>query len=174
MFNSMALIRRTADLDINEIVVETRKSSKIKNTQILTLTSHDISEISEYDEKYRNGFQIRGKPTGIFNCHGLTFASRRTRLYDTEDLFTILKDDNYIEVEKEDVIPGDIIIYFLNNPPIFDDPQHSGIVMSKPEPPLYNYDVLSKWGCYKEVIHPYNNCPYIKECSRIRFYRIIE
>jgi hypothetical protein len=44
-----------------------------------------------------------------YNCHGLTFASRRTRIYDVQQ---VLAEDAYEHIPLNEVEPGDVIVYF--------------------------------------------------------------
>lgn len=98
----------------------------------------------------------------------MTFASRRARIYDNEDIKKILNDDDYELMGENDVLPGDIIIYYSER----GDAEHSGIVVSKPERigRLFLPKVLSKWGNFEEVIHQVNECPY--DCRFVKYYRV--
>ena len=102
----------------------------------------------------------------MYNCHGMTFASRRTGIYDDQSLFVILHEDNYIEVEAKQVLPGDVILYISPD----GDVEHSGVVVSRSQPPLFIPDVCSKWGKFAEIIHPANDCPY--SFTRPKYYRV--
>ena len=79
----------------------------------------------------------------------------------------IITDDDYKSIDEKDVLPGDIVLYYKNG-----DLEHSGIVITKPEPQKLQPSVISKWGCYCEVIHYAHDCPYSTE--DIRYYRIEE
>ena len=107
----------------------------------------------------------RTNPNPIYNCHGLTFASRRTWITDNESLHHIINDDGYKKIDLEQVLPGDIILYFSED----GDIMHSAIVISKPDNHLKIPQVLSKWGKYKEIIHVANNCPYD---FNVEYYRV--
>src|SRR6266481_7803002 len=63
-------------------------------------------------------------PCNTFNCHGLTFGSRRTWIHRPADVQKILDDDDYIEIDKTKVKPGDIAIFRKNG-----EIDHSGIVV---------------------------------------------
>ncbi len=112
--------------------------------------------------KYTNCRHRPVGPTAKFNCHGLTFASRRTRIDDTS-VDSILIEDEYQEIHYTEVLPGDIVVY--RNMDNHADPEHSGIVVE--EKPMIL--VLSKWGDAHEAIHPLNDGPY---SGAKRFYRI--
>jgi hypothetical protein len=98
----------------------------------------------------------------------MTFASRRTGIYETSEIQKILKDDQYGEVKPEDVIPGDVIIYFGDD----GDAEHSGIVLTSPQSSQLRVpQVLSKWGKFSEFIHWANQSPY--NFSLVKYFRII-
>jgi hypothetical protein len=107
----------------------------------------------------------------MYNCNGLTFASRRTQIWAPADILRILAEDGYSEVVLlADILPGDVVIYFGKA----DDPIHSGIVVGTSPPPLVVPIVCSKWANLSEVIHPFNNCPYMEDVGTrgIVFYRV--
>ncbi len=147
------------------IILQTRRGRNISNTQSGFLTNVDKSMFPDLQKKYPK-ITLRGMPNPLYNCHGLTFASRRTAIYESEELWKIIKDDDYQEIGNKDVLPGDIVLYFSDD----GDIEHSGIVVSEPDPTFKIPQVLSKWGKYSEIIHRANNCPYDK--SRIRYFRV--
>jgi hypothetical protein len=104
------------------------------------------------------------EPSRKYNCHGMTFAARRTWIANPNQVQMILIDDNYEEVAEPFVVPGDIIIYSSAG-----DIEHSGIVILRDE--LKALHVLSKWGFYHEVVHKVPDCPY-SDCERITYHRI--
>ena len=154
-----------------EIVLQTRRGndSNVRNSQINEpLSSKDLHD-SEIFKRSHNFATFRTGPCGYYNCHGLTFASRRTRIFEAADISKILYDDNYVLVDEKDVLPGDIIMYYRNG-----DPQHSGIVIYIPmqQEPIEYLKILSKWGSSHEVVHLLKDCPYYSSCDSILFYRI--
>lgn len=103
-----------------------------------------------------------------YNCHGLTFASRRTAIHEDDDIHSILYEDGYKEVDITEVSPGDVAIYYTNEGTI----DHSALVVSKPLPPLNMPVVCSKWGVIgPEVVHMLTNCPDYA-VSNIHYFRI--
>jgi hypothetical protein len=81
-------------------------------------------------------------------------------------LHKILEHDEYDVVAPEDILPGDIIIYWGQK----GDIEHSGIVVDKGDPMLKIPLIISKWGKFKELIHRANNCPY--NYINSKYYRI--
>ena len=150
-----------------DIALETREGKPIPNSQ-----SHEFSpaEIAQYAILERAWAQVefRTPPNPIYNCHGLTFASKRTGIWETAALHTILNDDGYTEVDGSEVLPGDIILYYTET----GDVEHSGIVVTTPNDQLGIPKVVSKWGRYREAVHWAHMCPY--EFSNMRYYRVTE
>jgi uncharacterized protein YijF (DUF1287 family) len=103
-------------------------------------------------------------PCRTFNCHGLTFGSRRTWIDRPADIQKILDDDDYVEVDIKNVKPGDIAIYRKNG-----EIDHSGIVVdfvqNRPR-------ILSKWAFLHEVVHFPWDCPYNE--GQVTYYRVTE
>lgn len=150
-----------------KITVQTRVGNDIPNSQ-----SHEYSRFEERQysgiESTHPNAEYRTPPNPIYNCHGLTFASKRTGIYESFVLQSVLDEDGYTEVEREQVLPGDIILYVGER----GDIEHSGIVVSKPDKHLMIPKVVSKWGKYKEVVHWANDCPY--SFANPKYYRVTE
>ena len=108
----------------------------------------------------------RSANTDMYNCHGLVFAARRTNISDTREVEKILKHDDYMVIEKESVVPGDIIVYYSDDK----DAEHSGIVIEKGMKPLYIPIIISKWGILEEYIHQANDCEY--KFANAKYYRM--
>jgi hypothetical protein len=140
----------------NSITVETRKGNRIENEQVLDeISIYEKQQEVEIVKKFP-GITLRNDSTAIYNCNGLTFASRRTRIWITSEIRKILQDDNYHKIEELKVLPGDVILYIAKN----GDIEHSGIVVSEPDRNLRIPFILSKWGNGPEIIHFATNCPY--------------
>jgi hypothetical protein len=103
-------------------------------------------------------------PSARYNCHGLTFASRRTGIYNPAQVQKILTDDGYRKLDMTDrPVCGDIAVYLEDG-----DVTHSGIVAAN----INNIPwILGKWGECHEVIHPVNHCPYHQ--SVVSYYRLM-
>ncbi len=77
------------------------------------------------------GWEVRRGPTGVYNCAGHVWASRRTAIHETEDIEAILRDDGYRVLEqKESPRPGDLVLYRLADT---DEPFHVGQVIEMRE-----------------------------------------
>jgi hypothetical protein len=147
------------------IVIQTRRGTPVSNVQEYNLTPHYLWLVKEQDNKYQEPYVFFvNNPSPYYNCHGLTFGSRRSQIWDSQEILKILKEDDYQLVENvNNVQKGDIIVYFSDN----GDVEHSGLVIDKREGlPL----ILSKWGCGKEAVHIFSMCPY--DSSTVRYYRV--
>ena len=149
-----------------KIVIQTRTGRDIFNAQSFEISASEEGGFKYYRQKYSRAI-FRSGVVPVYNCHGLTFGSRRSGIPDTSEVNHILHDDKYDNVQLADVLPGDIILYISAED---NDIEHSGMVISKPEEPFYVPWVLSKWGRGAEVIHWANHCPY--DFSLAKYYRI--
>lgn len=150
----------------DSISLETSKRRPIDNIQSNELTVWERSENARIERQWGPMVTSRSGATGIYNCHGLTFAARRTCVWEPSEIEKILEDDAYKEVQEVDVLPGDIIIYREDNGEII----HSGLVVQRPNEATFNLPlVLSKWGKGREYLHVSSQCPYN---PRYRYYRV--
>jgi hypothetical protein len=106
-------------------------------------------------------------PCNTFNCHGLTFASRRTWIHQATEVQKILDDDDYHIVDRAKVKPGDVAIFTKNG-----EIGHSGIVVEVIEllGGLRVPRILSKWARLHEVVHRPSEGPY--HDHQVTYYRI--
>ena len=152
---------------VQSICLNTSLGNEIPNDQSGEVThgetlkdSHDIHSHGV------NPSFIRLTPSVRFNCHGMVFASRRTRIEQPQLIRQILQDDGYREVNYSDIIPGDVVLYIGED----SDIEHSGVVVKAPSNSLEVPLVCSKWGKGSEVIHAFNRCPY--NHANVKYYRI--
>lgn len=111
---------------------------------------------------------LRVSPHPRYNCHGLTFASRRAAVLADTDVTLIIQEDGYRSIQTPDVLPGDVAIYFAHNGGI----DHSAIVVSKPDDLTRVPFVCSKWGVIgPEVVHLATDTTPRYDISDIRYYR---
>lgn len=149
-------------LPSSELNLHTRAENQIENEiNRSPVRPMDVVLSREYEKNYPGGKHRPVQPSRKYNCHGLTFASRRTWIWKPSEIQKILMDDDYQSVELKDVLPGDIAVYLQNG-----DPEHSGIVVEAGYVPL----ILSKWGAAHEVIHRVNDCPY--DAMQVSYFRI--
>jgi hypothetical protein len=91
--------------------------------------------------------------TALYNCVGMVFASRRTFI-DSDHLDTILRDDGFRQIAKDQMHQGDLVVYRLN-----EIAKHVGIIYEirdvavDPVHPREEIWVLSQWGENGEYLH---------------------
>ena len=145
--------------------LQTAEKNDIENEQFGAISKYELSQISSFEQQYPQA-KFKGDPTAVYNCHGMTFASKRTGIFADSEIEKILKDDKYIEIKNErEVMPGDIILYYDET-----GISHSGTVIQT-HPGDHANDlpsimVISKWAKHKEVIHNANYSPYSQGTKR--------
>lgn len=155
--------------DRRSIVLETSKGTKIDNYQIFEISQFEKNQFARYSKNNYPLAVFRNSPSPVYNCHGMSFASRRTNIDRSNDIRKILEDDQYHKIEKKYTIPGDLVLYISLED---GDIVHSATIVSA-EHAVNNISrlvVVSKWGKFREVMHDLNNCPY-KDFEK-EFYRI--
>jgi cell wall-associated NlpC family hydrolase len=145
------------------IRLQTAKGTDIPNSQQTEISRQERNWLANFLAKHRQA-EFRTGFIPRYNCHGFTFASRRTRVWDTSYIQRILDDDDYSRVETNDVKPGDIVIYYGDD----GDPTHSGIVVNN-DPPLHVPIIVSKWGNGPEVIHKFFDVPSVYGTNHLYF-----
>lgn len=153
----MAILSLTAQLNLH-----TRCENQIENEiDRRPPRAGDQMLVNDYVRQFSNATHRTTSPSRKYNCHGLTFAGRRTWVWKASEIEKILRDDEYEIVDFGKILPGDVVVYRQNG-----DAEHSGIVISTGPPPI----ILSKWGPAHEVIHRVNDCPY--NSMQLTYYRI--
>ena len=135
------------------IALETSKGTSIRNHQDSEISAFQRNWNARLPKMFPNA-RPRTQESPMYNCHGLTFACRRTRIEDTPDVHQILSDDDWRPVEIEHVLPGDVVLYLSED----GDANHSGVVVTLEEP-FHLPIICSKWGNAGEYIHRLRDCP---------------
>jgi len=147
-----------------ELRLDSRGENQIANeTSREPPRAGDELAVAAYKRDYWQAIHRTEVSSRKYNCHGLSFASRRTVIHLPEEVAKILLEDEYQRVELDDVKPGDLAIYNKGG-----DLEHSGIVIEF-NPILKISKILGKWGFCQEVVHWSNYSPYAGE---IQYYRI--
>jgi len=149
----------------SRIVVQTRKGVAIENYQSHEFSQQEKNQFRAVENRF-HPLKWRTEASPIYNCHGLTFASRRTGIFSSGAIREMIEDDGYTLIRDADVLPGDIILYIGDNGE-FD---HSGIVVHVPSEGLKIPRIVSKWGKFREAEHFANDCPY--NYGNHMFYRV--
>jgi hypothetical protein len=153
----------------DEIVVQTRLGNAIDNVQPWQYAAFEWNQLDVDREKFESlGASRVNGVCPIYNCHGLTFGSRRTQVdWSPATIAMIIRDDGFEEIADRDVKVGNVVIYYGED----GKPEHSGIVVGKHGE--FNVPLIwSKWGKGHEWVHPLGACGW--GGMTIRFYRIQE
>jgi hypothetical protein len=137
-----------------DIRLETSRRTGVDNYQGDVLSQYVLNWAERLGRKFPNAV-VRTNPSPIYNCHGLVFACRRSRIEKSISIQTVLADDKYIEIKLKNVLPGDIVIYYSND----GDPNHSGVVVEYDPQRIIIPLICSKWGNAGEFIHALTYCP---------------
>jgi hypothetical protein len=87
------------------IRLQTSKRPDIPNEQFSELSAFERNWTAELPKKHPDA-SIGERLSPMYDCHGLAFASRRTRIWDVRFIQRILADDDFREVPREQVIGG--------------------------------------------------------------------
>jgi hypothetical protein len=147
-----------------EILLATFKNNKIRNVVQPQPNEHDIRQYARFLTKYRgNSWEERKPITGIYNCAGHVWASRRTSILEPAEWEKILDEDGYRPLRRnEKPSPGDIAIYVRqDNSEIWHVARVYGSapgITSESEPfPR----IISKWGPIAgEFLHLAHDVPF--------------
>lgn len=148
----------------DKLALQTRAKADVDNWLDRTPADDGAKlQVQAFHDRYPRAQHRPVGPCFTYNCHGLTFASRRTGISTPSEITKILEHDDYMLVPLAQVLPGDVAVYYSD----LSDPEHSGIVMATtPKGPI----ILSKWGMCHEAIHLFSDCPYA--FSNVRYYRV--
>jgi hypothetical protein len=140
---------------------------EISNSQYTTVLKGEVAIYHSFERDFKSTFQ--GKANPVYNCHGLTFASRRTGIYDPLEVWKILKDE-YIPIKSEkDVLEGDVVIYLSRDET---DILHSGIVtFVDRSSAIIDIKILSKVLKGKEIVHKPSDAPE-SYLGVIKYFRV--
>jgi len=142
------------------IPLYTRRRREIPNAQDQDLPRLARQRVVDgYRKKYPL-VRLRRPPCGQYNCHGLTFANRRTGIHDPDAVSTILADDGFREIRLSDVQCGDLVVYLDGG-----EISHTGVVLEVKEgvpadSMLRAVKIISKWGNAAEYVHMATDGPY--------------
>lgn len=151
----------------------TRAGKRIDNVQVWEHSRFEWNLLAVQLRRFMNADQV-SDACPVYNCHGLTFGSRRTQV--TDVVYPILEDDGFDVLPSErDARTGDIIVYCNSRGEVI----HSGFVVGRkplspggadvPQIPV----IWSKWGKGYEMMHAVGECPYLEEEGNYtRYYRL--
>jgi len=162
MFEQAKLLGTTE----RSITVETHKGTRITNV-IEPEPGHQQRQFYQaLLAKYGGNWEERKPPTGVYNCAGHVWASRRTALFEPDEWRLILDEDGYRRLEAPgEVAPGDLVVYvesasaeILHVAQILE--LRPGVAPDRPRVAW----ALSKWDAKSgEVMHYAYDVPYGKQ-----------
>ncbi len=105
-------------LPMTELQTETRRKTPLKlRMNRAAPPAGAYAEDLEYDRKFPGALRRNVGPCNTYNCHGLTFGVRRAEV-SFADVPSVLEEDEYTEIDRRFVMPGDVAIYFSTAEPI--------------------------------------------------------
>lgn len=107
MFEEEILLGNTE----RSIAPETRKGRSIRNVVAPEPGEQARRKYAVIRKKFGQTWTNRTEPCGGYNCYGMVFATRRTAIYDDDQIPDILADDGYRQIHENEVRPGDIVLY---------------------------------------------------------------
>jgi len=156
--------------EVTGITLVTAAGNPIDNYRIFSLSQFERNQFNDYNQSKYLLTTFRCNPSPEYNCHGMSFASRRTNIDKATVIRTILADDKYKRIDNiKETLIGDIVLYVSVSD---GDIMHSGtlVLCEHSDADLSNIRVLSKWGKYKEAIHPLRETGY--KDYKLEFYRL--
>lgn len=148
------------------IIVETHRGTRLANV-IEPVPGHQQRQFYQaLLKRYGENWRERKLATGVYNCAGHVWASRRTSLLEPGQWRLILDEDGYRRLDAPgEVFPGDLVIYADRTS---SEILHVAQVLElrpglRPEGPRIPW-VLSKWDAKSgEVMHLAYDVPYEKQ-----------
>lgn len=158
-----------------ELDFETNKGTPIPNSlRRIPVETIDVANMkAAYLERFQH-IKIREEVgSHVYNCHGLAFASRRTRITQGPVVDLIIKEDEYYPIGQWATLPGDLVVYRNVTQNLV---EHTGIVVEPPKADegICTPIILSKWAHAFEVVHRVWDCPWANDehvTMGIEFYR---
>ena len=87
------------ELEKKDIALQTRAGNDITNSQLFEISPIEIALLADIERDHP--FVIfRATPDPVYNCHGLTFTSRRTGIDRSDIVHQILFEDGYKIIEE--------------------------------------------------------------------------
>ena len=166
MFEELRLLGPTE----KSIVVQTRSGTAIENLIELEPGETERRRYDLFLNRFGINWRQRKPATGVYNCAGHVWASRRTSILKTECWRVVLREDGYrLLSNSETPVAGDLALWtdesageYLHVGMIME--MQEGVSQGSPKIP----SVLSKWNSTSgEVLHHAYDVPYTKQGMRV-------
>lgn len=142
----------------------TRLGREIPNAQDQDPAPHVAARLAEVHRKASPMATMRRPATGQYNCHGMTFANRRTGIYNPKDVEAILQDDGYRRIKAAEAQPGDLVLCHDGK-----EVSHTAVItrIERSDDLVGGQAVwvLSKWGQAGEYLHTLTDGPYKEQST---------
>src|SRR6266446_4082298 len=83
-----------------ELELDSAMGLHIDNLQSDEITRLEMAEYANLERRFGDMVRPRTEPCPRYNCHGMTFAGRRTGISSPLTVRQMLHEDRYIEVAK--------------------------------------------------------------------------
>ncbi len=137
---------------LQQLRMDTRAGRPIRNVQRLEQAPAHLRAAAEIFTAAHPRLALRSA-TGVYNCIGLAFGSRRAWIDISDDLETevrkVLHDDQYRQLPSDAGLePGDIVLYRRDG-----SLTHAAVVIAIPIALHDQVRVISQWGADGEYVH---------------------
>lgn len=157
------------------ITLQTAKGRVVRNEQRCPWSKTDQPTRDRLDESKALRFpnaKRRRAATEKYNCHGMSFANRRTGIWSSDPIPMILEDDGFRAIAASQVHVGDLVVYYYLGALFW----HTGIVVDVPKIDSPEAEkrmtVMSKWGELGEYIHSVGDDPYLGDSNDSPFISV--
>ncbi|HUY90227.1 MAG TPA: hypothetical protein VMV10_15930 [Pirellulales bacterium] len=94
------------------IIVQTRRGTSLANFLAPPPDHQAKLTYASFRARFGMRWRMRTDASGVYNCAGLVWASRRTCLTEESEWRAILKEDEYRRITSErEVAVGDVVVY---------------------------------------------------------------
>lgn len=106
------------DDSARSIVLQTRLGRSVKNFIDPPPRADQVWKYRRLRDKHPL-WEERVPATGGYNCVGLVWASRRTGIFDEDQIQLVFGDDGFrlVDISSERLFPGDLVAYWTSSPP---------------------------------------------------------
>lgn len=106
------------------IRLDTRTGKEIENEQSLPPDQRTVSIFQRIVQQHPQ-WSTRKECCGTYNCFGHVWASRRTCIFKSGQVWRIFQEDGYREIDHSKATRGDIAVYLMENST---DIWHAGVI----------------------------------------------
>ncbi|MFZ0418625.1 MAG: hypothetical protein WAM04_11030 [Candidatus Sulfotelmatobacter sp.] len=168
----MPVLNSSGRYENSSIELRTRANTAIDNLQVWEHSRMEWDQLAEPLARFTKAERV-SEACPVYNCHGLTFSSRRTQV--THSVLPILDADGFDPIPEKEARAGDIVLHSNARGEVV----HSGFVVARRSVEIIMGSqsiiplIWSKWGKGYEMIHSVGDCPYLEdEGNYATYYRL--